>query len=90
MPARLQYVAILSHDDEEEMIVLGLVDTVAAAQALCVQYAKQNYDLVPPMKPHNWSRCEHSRLTGEFWNWGYVNSSNEKYQYWVRPVVVSQ
>ena len=86
MPTK--YIALVSHDDEQEVVPIGVTDKPQQAKDLCIKYAQDNGDHWPPTRPFNWCMSEHSRIDGEFWDWVYVNQHNEQYKYFVRPVPI--
>lgn len=83
----LRYIALVSHDDESEMIPLGLAANPRSAKRFCEQHTEEQD---PPDPPIEWNEGEgephvHDRIAGEFWT-GTSYPDGYLYTYYVRPV----
>lgn len=82
-PDAVLYVALVSHDDEHEIIPLRICDTAEDAKHICKLAAIKNGDDADLQ----WDHCDsdHTRLEGELWTAVVKNPDGQTFTYYVRP-----
>ena len=81
----LMHVAFVCHDDEQELVPLGVGRSLKEAMKLCEKNVKEHNDKIK----EPWAGCPHSRIKGDFADMVTVTEGGEVYRYHIRPIEVA-